>query len=176
MAIRRRTSRPCASAASSGEAPAVSLWQCCAVVGTRDGCFPSHYPSSDERGLGSSGWTGRGKPATVPHSTNQPRGRNENVDPDHLGGTGFIGRCLISLLAKRGDRLHGHQSADRGFLRIRQAGPRHALDDVMNALNSAKPSRVINLAYFLGSDPPRGRFAACRRPLDWRSVILGRRR
>jgi hypothetical protein len=23
----------------------------------------------------------------------------------------------------------------------------------MNALNSAKPSRVINLAYFLGSDP-----------------------
>lgn len=83
----------------------MSLWQCCAVVGTRDGCFPSHYPSSDERGLGSSGWTGRGKPATVPHSTNQPRGRNENVDPDHLGGTGFIGRCLIPLLAKRGEEI-----------------------------------------------------------------------
>jgi hypothetical protein len=79
----------------------------------------------------------------VPHSTNQPRGRNENVDPDHIGGTGFIGRRLIPLLAqtRRGDRLHGHQSADRGILRIRQAGPRHALDDVMNALNSAKPSR-----------------------------------
>ena len=52
----------------------------------------------------------------------------------------------------------------------------HALDDVMNALNSAKPSRVINLAYFLGSDPPRGRFAACRRPPDRRSVTLRRRR
>lgn len=43
-------------------------------------------------------------------------------------------------------------------------------------LISAKPSRVINLAYFLGSDPPRGRFAPCRRPLDWRSVTLRRRR
>lgn len=52
----------------------------------------------------------------------------------------------------------------------------HALDDVMNALNSAKPSRVINLAYLLGSDPLRGRFAVCRRPLDWRSVTLRRRR
>ena len=32
-------------------------------------------------------------------------------------------------------------------------------DDVMNALNIAKPSRVINLAYFLGSDyPPRVAF------------------
>jgi hypothetical protein len=40
---------------------------------------------------------------------------------------------------------------------LRQTGPRHALDDVMNALNRANPSRVINLAYFLGSDPPRGR-------------------
>jgi hypothetical protein len=64
-----------------------------------------------------SGWTGRGKPATVPHSINRPRGRYENVDPDYIRGTGFIGRRLIPLLAKRGegDRLHGHQSEDRGF-------------------------------------------------------------
>ena len=40
-----------------------------------------------------------------PHSTNQPRGRNENVDPDHIGGTGFTGRRLIPLLAKRGEEI-----------------------------------------------------------------------
>ena len=96
------------------------------------------------------------------HSTNRPRGRNENVDPDRLGGTGLSTMQAISSPRLASSGIRQRQSADRGFLRIRQAGPRHALDDVMNALNSAKPSRVINLAYFLGSDPPRGRFAGCR--------------
>jgi hypothetical protein len=41
---------------------------------------------------------------------------------------------------------------------------------------STKPLRVINLAYFPGSNPPRGRFAACRRPPDRRAVTSRRRR
>jgi hypothetical protein len=32
-------------------------------------------------------------------------GENENVDPDHIGGTGSIGRCLIPLLAKRSEEI-----------------------------------------------------------------------
>ena len=52
-----------------------------------------------------SGWTGRGKPATVPTFDKPAPGRNENVDPDHIGGTGFTGPRLIPLLAKRGEEI-----------------------------------------------------------------------
>ena len=83
-----------------------------------------------------------------------------------IGGTGFIGRRLIPLLAKRGEEIAcmdiNPQTADFSEygkqVRVMR-GDVSQFDDVMNALNSAKPSRVINLAYFLGSDyPPRVAF------------------
>jgi nucleoside-diphosphate-sugar epimerase len=83
-----------------------------------------------------------------------------------IGGTGFIGRRLIPLLAKRGEEIVcmdiKPESADYGEFgrQVRvMRGDVSQFDDVMNALHSAKPSRVINLAYFLGSDyPPRVAF------------------
>jgi nucleoside-diphosphate-sugar epimerase len=83
-----------------------------------------------------------------------------------IGGTGFIGRRLIPLLAKRGEEMAcmdiNPQTADFSEygkqVRVMR-GDVSQFDDVMNALNIAKPSRVINLAYFLGSDyPPRVAF------------------
>jgi nucleoside-diphosphate-sugar epimerase len=83
-----------------------------------------------------------------------------------IGGTGFIGRRLIPLLAKRGEEIAcmdiNPQNADYSEygkqVRVMR-GDVSQFDDVMNTLNSAKPSRVINLAYLLGSDyPPRVAF------------------
>src|SRR6202047_522036 len=51
-----------------------------------------------------------------------------------LGGTGFIGRRRKQVQVVRGD--------------ISQ------FDDVMSAMVAAKPTRVVNLAYYLGSEPP----------------------
>ena len=84
-----------------------------------------------------------------------------------IGGTGFIGRRLVPLLAKRGEEIVcmdiNPQTAD--YSRSRQAGPRHPrrCQPVRRRDGarwpSAKPSRVINLAYFLGSEhPPRVAF------------------
>jgi nucleoside-diphosphate-sugar epimerase len=83
-----------------------------------------------------------------------------------IGGTGFIGRRLIPLLANRGEEIAcmdiNPQTADfseHGKQVRVMRGDVSQFDDVMNALNIAKPSRVINLAYFLGSDyPPRVAF------------------
>jgi nucleoside-diphosphate-sugar epimerase len=83
-----------------------------------------------------------------------------------LGGTGFIGRRLIPLLARRGEEIVcmdiKPETADFSEFgrQVRvMRGDVSQFDDVMNALASAKPSRVINLAYFLGSDyPPRVAF------------------
>ena len=83
-----------------------------------------------------------------------------------IGGTGFIGRRLVPLLAQRGEEIVcmdiNPQTADFSGLG-KQArvirGDVSQFDDVMNALAVAKPSRCINLAYFLGSDyPPRVAF------------------
>jgi nucleoside-diphosphate-sugar epimerase len=83
-----------------------------------------------------------------------------------IGGTGFIGRRLIPLLAKRGEEIvcmdinpatADYSEYGRQVRVVR--GDVSQFDDVANALHSAKPSRVINLAYFLGSDyPPRVAF------------------
>src|SRR5207244_12606840 len=83
-----------------------------------------------------------------------------------LGGTGFIGRRLVPLLAKRGEEIVcmdiNPQTANFSDLgkQVRVIrGDVSQFDDVMNAMASAKPSRVINLAYWLGREhPPRAAF------------------
>ncbi|MBV8119804.1 MAG: NAD(P)-dependent oxidoreductase [Alphaproteobacteria bacterium] len=83
-----------------------------------------------------------------------------------IGGTGFIGRRLVPLLAQRGEEIvcmdinpatanyeaHGKQ------VRVVR-GDVSQFDDVMAVMTAAKPERVVNLAYFLGSEyPPRVAF------------------
>ena len=83
-----------------------------------------------------------------------------------IGGSGFIGRRLIPLLAKRGEAIVcmdiNPQTADYTEFgkQVRvMRGDVSQFDDVMNALHSAKPSRVINLAYYISSElPPRVAF------------------
>jgi nucleoside-diphosphate-sugar epimerase len=76
-----------------------------------------------------------------------------------LGGTGFIGRRLVPLLAQRGKEVvcmdinpgtasYGHLGKQVQVVR----GDVTQFDDVMAATVAAKPSRVVNLAYFLGSE------------------------
>jgi nucleoside-diphosphate-sugar epimerase len=79
------------------------------------------------------------------------------------GGTGFIGRRLVPLLAQQGEEVVcmdiNLQAADFGHLgnRVKVVrGDVGQFDDVMAAMTSAKPKRAINLAYWLGSaHPPR---------------------
>jgi nucleoside-diphosphate-sugar epimerase len=80
-----------------------------------------------------------------------------------IGGTGFIGRRLVPLLAQRGEEIvcmdinpatasYEHLGSQVRVVR----GDVSQFDDVMAAMASAKPERVVNLAYFLGSEhPPR---------------------
>ena len=83
-----------------------------------------------------------------------------------IGGTGFIGRRLIPLLVQRGEEIVcmdiNPQTANyEGFgkqVRVVR-GDVSQFDDVMAAMVAAKPERVVNLAYFLGSEyPPRVAF------------------
>src|ERR1700740_2377605 len=78
-----------------------------------------------------------------------------------LGGTGFIGRRLVPLLAARGEEVvcmdinPGTASYDHLGKQVRVVrGDVTQFDDVMAATVAAKPDRVVNLAYFLGSDHP----------------------
>ena len=83
-----------------------------------------------------------------------------------IGGTGFIGRRLIPLLAKRGEEIVcmdiNPQTANYGDFgkQVRVVrGDVTQFDDVVAQMAAAKPSRVINLAYLLGSEhPPRFAF------------------
>jgi nucleoside-diphosphate-sugar epimerase len=83
-----------------------------------------------------------------------------------IGGTGFIGRRLVPLLAKRGEEVvcmdMNPQTADYSEFgsRVRVIrGDVSQFDDVMAVMTAVKPSRVINLAYYIGSDlPPRVAF------------------
>jgi nucleoside-diphosphate-sugar epimerase len=83
-----------------------------------------------------------------------------------IGGTGFIGRRLVPLLAQRGEEVVcmdiNPQTANFSDLgkQVRVIrGDVSQFDDVMNAMHVARPSRVINLAYWLGSEhPPRVAF------------------
>src|SRR5438309_3366975 len=78
-----------------------------------------------------------------------------------LGGTGFIGRRLVPLLAQRGEEVvcmdinpgtasFGHLGKQVQVVR----GDVCQFDDVMSAMVAAKPTRVVNLAYYLGSEHP----------------------
>src|SRR2546421_1404975 len=76
-----------------------------------------------------------------------------------LGGTGFIGRRLVPLLAKRGEEIvcmdinpgtANYSDLGKQVRVIR--GDVSQFDDVMAAMANAKPERVINLAYWLGSE------------------------
>jgi nucleoside-diphosphate-sugar epimerase len=76
-----------------------------------------------------------------------------------LGGTGFIGRRLVPLLAARGEEVvcmdinPGTASYDHLGQQVRVVrGDVTQFDDVMAATVAAKPDRVVNLAYFLGSE------------------------
>jgi nucleoside-diphosphate-sugar epimerase len=83
-----------------------------------------------------------------------------------IGGTGFIGRRLIPLLAQRGEEIvcmdinpatANYQGLGKQVRVVR--GDVSQFDDVMATMVAAKPERVVNLAYFLGSEyPPRVAF------------------
>src|SRR4030081_3421784 len=80
------------------------------------------------------------------------------------GGTGFIGRRLVPLLAQRGEEIvcmdinpGTANYADLGKQVRVIRGDISQFDDVMAAMANAKPERVINLAYWLRSEhPPPG--------------------
>jgi nucleoside-diphosphate-sugar epimerase len=76
-----------------------------------------------------------------------------------IGGTGFIGLRVIRLLAARGEEIvcmdinPGATSfADLGSQVKVVRGDVTQFDDVISAMGAAKPSRVINLSYYLGSE------------------------
>jgi nucleoside-diphosphate-sugar epimerase len=78
-----------------------------------------------------------------------------------LGGTGFIGRRLVPLLVQRGEEVTcmdiNPASASYGELgeKVRVVrGDVTQFDDVMAVTMAAKPTRIINLAYYLGSEHP----------------------
>ena len=83
-----------------------------------------------------------------------------------IGGTGFSGRRLIPLLAQRGEEIVcmdiNPQTANYGDFdkQVRVVrGDITQFDDVVAQMAAAKPSRVVNLAYLLGSEhPPRFAF------------------
>jgi nucleoside-diphosphate-sugar epimerase len=76
-----------------------------------------------------------------------------------IGGTGFIGPRVIRLLAAHGEEIvcmdinPGAASFEDLGKQVRVLrGDVTQFDDVMTATVSAKPSRIINLSYFLGSE------------------------
>ena len=76
-----------------------------------------------------------------------------------IGGTGFIGTRVIRLLAARGEEIvcmdinPGAASFEDLGKQVRVLrGDVTQFDDVMSATVSAKPDRIINLSYFLGSE------------------------
>src|ERR1700723_3752589 len=78
-----------------------------------------------------------------------------------IGGTGFIGLRVIRLLAARGEEIvcmdinPGAASFDDLGKQVRVLrGDVTQFDDVMAATVSARPSRIIILSYFLGSEHP----------------------
>ncbi len=76
-----------------------------------------------------------------------------------IGGTGFIGHRLVRLLVARGHavtcmdiNLSAHSFADLGTKVTSVRGDVTQFDEVMAAMAKAKPERVVNLSYFLGSE------------------------
>jgi nucleoside-diphosphate-sugar epimerase len=83
-----------------------------------------------------------------------------------IGGTGFIGRRLIPLLAQRGEEIVcmdiNPATADYSEYgkQVRVVrGDISQFDDIMAVMSHAKPARTVNLAYYISSDlPPRVAF------------------
>src|SRR3984957_11067899 len=82
-----------------------------------------------------------------------------------IGGTGFIGRRLIPLLAKQGEDsvvmdINPQTANFSELAKVRVLrGDVSQFDDGMAAVTAVKPDRVINLAYYISSDlPPRVAF------------------
>jgi nucleoside-diphosphate-sugar epimerase len=78
-----------------------------------------------------------------------------------IGGTGFIGRRLVPLLARHGEEIVcmdinlGTASYDDLGKQVRVVrGDVSQFDDVMAAMAAVRPERVVNLAYYLGSEHP----------------------
>jgi nucleoside-diphosphate-sugar epimerase len=78
-----------------------------------------------------------------------------------IGGTGFIGRRLVRLLVARGETVtcmdtnpNAHSFADLGGRVSSVVGDVAEFKDVMTAMTAARPDRVINLAYLIGSHHP----------------------
>ncbi len=78
-----------------------------------------------------------------------------------FGGSGFIGRRLVPLLVARGEEIVSFDinPATANYERFgRQVrvlrGDVSQFDAVMAAMVAAKPARVVNLAYYLGSEHP----------------------
>jgi nucleoside-diphosphate-sugar epimerase len=76
-----------------------------------------------------------------------------------IGGTGFIGLRVIRLLAARGEEVvcmdinpTATSFADLAPQVRVIRGDVTQFDDVMAAMSAAKPSRAINLSYYLGSE------------------------
>ena len=76
-----------------------------------------------------------------------------------IGGTGFIGLRVIRLLAARGEEVvcmdinpNAVSFADLGSQVRVLRGDVTQFDDVISHMSAAKPSRVINLSYYLGSE------------------------
>ena len=78
-----------------------------------------------------------------------------------LGGTGFIGLRVIRLLANRGEEIVC-VDINPGAARFDDLGKQVKVlrgdvtqfDDVMAVTATTKPSRILNLSYFLGDHPP----------------------
>jgi nucleoside-diphosphate-sugar epimerase len=78
-----------------------------------------------------------------------------------IGGTGFIGLRVIRLLAGRGEEIVC-MDINPGAARFDDLGKQVRVirgdvtqfDDVMAVTADTKPSRVLNLSYFLGDHPP----------------------
>jgi len=75
-----------------------------------------------------------------------------------IGGTGFIGYRLTRLLVGRGQKVTcmdinpaAHSFADLGDAVTVVRGDVTQFDDVMAAMSKARPERVVNLSYLLGS-------------------------
>jgi nucleoside-diphosphate-sugar epimerase len=78
-----------------------------------------------------------------------------------IGGTGFIGLRAIRLLANRGEQIvcmdinpAASRFDDLGSQVKVIRGDVTQFDDVMAATAEAKPSRILNLSYHIGSDHP----------------------
>src|SRR5262245_40222659 len=82
-----------------------------------------------------------------------------------IGGAGFIGRRLVPLLVARGSRVTVMDIAPTAaFAALGEQvsvlrGDITQFDDVMAVMSAARPERVVNLSYHIGSElPPRVAF------------------